>query len=191
MAQVKIKDEKILSNERHPLKKISFSIQKKDGSWQDQEREVYDHGNAVTALLYNKERRTFILTRQFRLATHINGNPGGMLTEACAGLLDEKEGPDDAIKREIEEETGYKIDQVNKIYQAYSSAGAYTELIYYYTAEYTPDQKTGEGGGLEEEQEEVEVLELPADDAYKLLDSGAIADAKTIILLQYARLKGW
>lgn len=190
MAQVKLKGETILSNQRYVLKKVSFDIQKKDGSWQSQEREVYDHGNAVTALLYNKEDRKVILVRQFRIASYINGNESGMLLEACAGLLKKGEDPKDAMIREIEEETGYKISEIEKIYEAYSSAGAYTEKIYYYIAAYKKDQKKGEGGGLEDEQEELQVMELSFDEAVSMLQRGEINDAKTIILLQYAIMKG-
>lgn len=189
MADVRIKNTKILSNEHYTLKKITFDIKKKNGEWETQHREVFDHGNAAAALLYNKDNRTLILTQQFRIPTLLNGNPGGMLLECCAGLLDEGEAPDDTIIREIEEETGYKVDKAGKVLECFTSAGSLTELIYLYIAEYRPEQKVSEGGGLAEEGEEVKVLELPFDDVVKDLEEGRIKDAKTIMLLQYALLK--
>jgi nudix-type nucleoside diphosphatase (YffH/AdpP family) len=190
MAQVKLKGEQILSDQRYILKKVSFDIQKKDGSWQNQDREVYDHGNAVTALLYNIEERKVILVRQFRIASFINGNKSGMLSETCAGLLEKDEDPKDAMIREIEEETGYEVRDIQKVYEAYSSAGAFTEMIHYYIAAYNKDQRKGKGGGLENEQEELQVMELSFDEVVAMLQKGEIKDAKTIILLQYALLKG-
>lgn len=189
MPEVRIKNTEILSNEHYVLKRVNYDIQKKDGSWENQDREVFDHGNAVTVLLYNQEARTFILTKQFRVASYINGNASGELLETCAGLLEKNENPDDAIKREIEEETGYKIESVEKVYEAYTSAGSLTELLIFYIAPYKKEQKINKGGGLEEEGEEIQVLELPFEKAFQMLDDGAIKDAKTIILLQYARIK--
>jgi GDP-mannose pyrophosphatase NudK len=189
MAEVKINGEKILSNEHYLFKRIDFDIQKKDGKWESQKREVFDHGNAVTVLLYNREEKTILLTRQFRVATYINGNSSGMLLETPAGLLDGNEPPEEAVIREIREETGYEIPSVQKVYEAYSSAGSVTELIYYYVAPYSKEQKVGMGGGLEEEGEEVQVVEMPFADAVQQLDNGEIRDAKTIVLLQYALLK--
>lgn len=189
MADVKIKDEKILSDEHYTLKRIDFELKKKNGEWEEQKREVFDHGNAVTALLYNTEKKTVILTRQFRIASFVNGNKSGMLLETPAGLLEENEPPEEAILREIKEETGYEITGVQKVYEAYSSAGSLTELIHYYVAPYTDEQKVSQGGGLEEEGEEVKVIEMPFDQAIQKLDNGEIRDAKTITLLQYALLK--
>jgi len=189
MAEVKLKNTEILSDAHYLLKKVSFDLKKKDGTWQTQEREVYDHGNAATALLYNKAQRTIILTRQFRVPTYLNGNPTGMLLETCAGLLEEGEDPDETIIREIKEETGYAIDAVQKIYEAYTSAGSLTELLYLYIAQYKKEQKVSTGGGLEDEGEEIKIVELDFDEALQLMDSGGIKDVKTILLLQYARLK--
>jgi GDP-mannose pyrophosphatase NudK len=189
MAQVKIKEEKILSDNHYILKEVQFDIQKKNGEWETQKREVFDHGNAVTALLYNTEKQTIILTQQFRVATYLNGNGSGMLTETPAGLLEGKEPPERAIIREIEEETGYEIPEVQKVFEAYSSAGSLTELVYYYVAPYTKAQKISKGGGLEEEGEELKILEIPFAEAVEMVERGQIKDAKTILLIQYALLK--
>lgn len=189
MAQVKIKEEKILSNNHYLLKEVQFDIQKKNGEWETQKREVFDHGNAVTALLYNTEERTIILTRQFRVATFLNGNSSGMLTETPAGLLADNEPPEEAILREIKEETGYELTGIQKVFEAYSSAGSLTELIYYYVAPYTRAQKVGKGGGLEEEGEELKIMEVPFAEAVEMVEKGEIRDAKTILLIQYALLK--
>src|SRR4051812_10001068 len=134
--QVKVLNDEILSDNWYTLRKVTYEYLKKDGSWQKQSREAYDRGNGATILLYNKENKTVILTRQFRLPTFINGNSSGMLIEACAGLLD-KDNPEDCIKRETEEETGYKISQVRKIFEAYMSPGSVTEILYFFIAEYT------------------------------------------------------
>ena len=150
-------------------------------------REAYDRGNGAVILLYNKETKTVILTRQFRLPTYINGNADGMLIEACAGLLD-KDNAEDCIKRETEEETGYKISEVKKVFEAYMSPGSVTEILYFFIAEYSKDMKVNDGGGLEHEQENIEVLELKFDDAMMMIETGEIKDAKTIMLLQYLRL---
>ncbi|TKK65582.1 NUDIX domain-containing protein [Ilyomonas limi] len=189
MPQVKIKHTTILSDEHYVLKRIDYELQQEEGKWKNQQREVFDHGNAVTALLYNKESKTVILTRQFRIATYVNGNEDGILTETCAGLIDTSESPEATIKREIKEETGYAVENVEKVYQAYTSAGSLTELLYLYVASYTEDQKAGGGGGLQKEGEDVQIMEIPFDDAVQMLEKGEIQDAKTIILLQYALLK--
>ena len=189
MSQVKIKEEKILSDKHYTLKQIDFDIQKKNGEWENQKREVFDHGDAVTALLYNKENRTVILTKQFRIATYVNGNSNGMLLETCAGLLEDNESPEKAIIREIKEETGYAITDVQKVYEGYTSAGVLTELVHFYIAPYTKEQKVDKGGGLEEEGEEVKVIEMPFDEAVQMMERGELRDVKTILLLQYAQLK--
>jgi GDP-mannose pyrophosphatase NudK len=184
---VKITGTSILSNNWYTLKKVTFDYLKKNGQWQTQNREAYDRGNGATILLYNKDLKTVVLTRQFRLPTYINGNESGMLIEACAGLLD-KDNPEDCIMRETEEETGYKISHVQKVFEAYMSPGSVTEILYFFVAEYTKDMKMAEGGGLEHDQEDIEVLELPFDEALQMFNSGAIKDAKTIMLLQYAQI---
>ena len=184
-ANVKIIATEILSDNWYTLKKVTYEVREKDGSWTPRTREAYDRGNGAAILLYNKEKKTIILTRQFRLPTFINGNPTGMLIEACAGLLD-RDNPEDAIKREAEEETGYKVAAVRKIFEAYMSPGSVTEILHFFVAEYDRSMKVSNGGGLEEEQENIEVLELPFDKAMNMIGAGEIKDAKTIMLLYHA-----
>ncbi|AYZ35487.1 GDP-mannose pyrophosphatase NudK [Chryseobacterium indologenes] len=178
----------ILSDNWYTLNKVTYTIQKKDGTTETQSREAYDRGNGAVILLYNTDSQTVILTRQFRLPTYINGNSTGMLIEACAGLLDH-DNPEDCIKRETEEETGYKISKVEKVFNAYMSPGSVTEILHFFIAEYSNEMKVAEGGGLEEEGENIEVLELDFEKALAMIDSGEINDAKTIILLQHLRIK--
>lgn len=185
--RVKIKSVELLSDNWYILNKTTFDIQKADGSWETQTRETYDRGNGATILLYNREKKSVILTRQFRLPTFVNGNESGMLIEACAGLLDQ-DNAEDAIRRETEEETGYKIKDVRKIFEAYMSPGSVTEILYFFTAEYSDDNKIHDGGGIEHEQENIEVLELSFEKAYNMISTGEIKDGKTIMLLQYAKL---
>ncbi len=187
--RVKILNSEVLSDNWYILKKFTFKYQLQDGTWQEQVREAYDRGNGATILLYNKVQETVILTRQFRLPTFINGNLTGMLIEACAGLLD-KENPEECIRRETEEETGYKINDVKKVFELYMSPGSVTEILYFFVAEYSKEQKVNEGGGAEHENENIEVLELPLAKAISMMESGEIKDAKTIILLQYLMLHG-
>ncbi len=184
---VKILNTEILSDNWYILKKITFEYLKKDGSWITQSREAYDRGNGATILLYHKEQQTVILTQQFRLPTYINGNEKGLLIEACAGLLDE-DNAEDCIRRETEEETGYKITDVRKIFEAYMSPGSVTEILHFFIAEYTKDMKVNEGGGVAHEEENIEVLEIPVQDALQMIETGEIKDAKTIMLLQYIKL---
>ena len=187
-SRIKILKTEILSDNWYTLNKVTFNIQKKDGTTETQSREAYDRGNGAVILLYNTTTNTVILTRQFRLPTYINGNTTGMLIEACAGLLD-NDNPEDCIKRETEEETGYKISKVEKVFEAYMSPGSVTEILHFFIAEYSNEMKITNGGGLEEEGENIEVLELPFDKALTMIDSGEVKDAKTIMLLQYLRLK--
>lgn len=189
MAQVKINSERIVYAKKTVLKQVDFSLQQKNGEWQQQEREVFDHGNAVTALLYNKAKGTVLLTRQFRIATYLNGNSNGMLLEACAGLLEEGETPEETMIREIREETGYEVEKVEKIFEAYSSPGAYKELVHYFVVPVTDKQKTSAGGGLAEEGEDVKLVELPFPKALQMVMDGEIKDGKTIALLLYAQVK--
>ncbi len=184
---IKILDTKVLSDNWYVLRKITYEYTKKDGTKLTQSREAYDRGNGATILLYNKEQKTVILTRQFRLPTFVNGNENGMLIEACAGLLD-KDNAEDCIKRETEEETGYKITDVRKIFEAYMSPGSVTEILYFFIAEYSKEMKVNDGGGLEHEEENIEVLELGIEKVMKMIESGEIKDGKTIMLLQYIKL---
>ncbi|MDB5246800.1 MAG: nudK [Segetibacter sp.] len=185
---VNILKTEILSNNWYTLKKVTYEYTKNDGTLQTQSREAYDRGNGAAILLYNPEKRTVILTRQFRLPSYINGNPSGMLIEACAGLLD-KDNPEDCIKRETEEETGYKVSDVRKVFEAYMSPGSVTEILYFFVAEYSASMKVNDGGGIEHEQEDIEVLQITLDEAMQMIETGEIKDGKTIMLLQYAKLK--
>jgi GDP-mannose pyrophosphatase NudK len=188
MVQVKILKEEILSDNWYALKKYTYEILKRNGKREQQIREVYDRGNGAVILLYNRENKTVILTRQFRLPSFVNGNKEGVLIEACAGLLDQDK-PDEAIKRETEEETGYRIGEVKKIFEAYMSPGSVSEILYFFIAEYRQSMKVHEGGGVEHEQEDIEVLELKFDDTLTMIETGEIRDAKTIMLLQYMKIK--
>ncbi|MFY7909227.1 MAG: GDP-mannose pyrophosphatase NudK [Emticicia sp.] len=184
---VKIIEEKVLSNNWYVLKKIIFDYRNHKGEWQTQAREAYDRGNGATILLYNKESRTVVLTEQFRMPTYINGNESGMLIEACAGLLD-KDNPEDCIRRETQEETGYRIGEVKKVFEAYMSPGSVTEILYFFIAAYTKEMKVNEGGGAEDEQENIDVLEIDFQKALEMINTGEIKDGKTIMLLQYAKI---
>jgi len=177
----------VLSDNWYVLRKVTYDYQKKDGTWEQHSREAYDRGNGATILLYNKANKTVILTRQFRMPTYLNGNETGMLIEACAGLLDNN-NPEDCIRRETEEETGYTVSHVRKVFEAYMSPGSVTEILYFFVAEYSNEMKTSAGGGLEEESENIQVLELPFGEALQMIANGQIRDGKTILLLQYAQL---
>jgi len=187
--QIKITSTKVLSNNHYTLNKVDFDYQKKDGSWQHQSREAYDRGNGATILLYNKTTHTVVLIRQFRLPTYLNGNKTGMMIEACAGLLEEEDA-EECIRRETEEETGYEIKDVKKIFEAYMSPGSVTEIIHFFVAEYSKEMKISEGGGLDTEHENIDILELDFDKALQMITAGEIKDAKTIMLLQYAKING-
>lgn len=186
-SKVKINSIKNLSNDWYKLDKIDFDYKTKNGQWQNQTRECYDRGDGAAILLYNPLKKTVILTKQFRMPSYLNGSDNGMSIEVCAGLLDD----DDAltcIKKEAEEETGYQISEPKKIFEIYSTPGAVTEKIHYFIAEYSDDMKISEGGGLEEETEEIEVLEIGFKKTLEMISTGEICDAKTIILLQYAQI---
>lgn len=180
----------VLSNNWYTLRKVTFEIQKHDGTWETQSREAYDRGNGAAILLYNLAQKTVILTRQFRMPTYVNGNADGMMIEACAGLLDQ-DNPEDCIRRETEEETGYKVRDVRKVFEAYMSPGSVTEILYFFVAEYSKDMQISAGGGLDHEQENIEVLEIPFAQALAMIENGEIKDAKTIMLLQYMQIQGW
>lgn len=189
MAQIKITQSDVLSDNWYVLRKITYQYTQEDGTVQVHQREAYDRGNGATILLYNKEEGTVILTRQFRLPTYINGNLDGMMIEACAGLLDQ-DNPEECIRRETEEETGYKITEIQKVFEAYMSPGSVTEILYFFIAAYSKSMKVSDGGGVAHEQENIEVLEIPVQKALQMIQSGEIKDAKTIMLLQYIKLQG-
>ena len=176
----------LLSDSWYTLNKVIFDYQMQDGQWVEQAREAYDRGNGATVLLYNREKHTVILIRQFRMPTFLNGNPSGMMIETCAGVLD-GDDPETCVIKEAEEESGYRVRLVEKVFEAYMSPGAVTEILHFYIAEYRDEDKVGKGGGLDHEQEDIEVLEVDFDRAMSMIASGEIKDAKTIMLLQYAR----
>lgn len=183
--RAKILKEEVLSDNWYTLRKYTFEFQRKDGSHVTQTREAYDRGNGAVILLYNPEKGTVILTRQFRLPTFVNGNTDGMLIEACAGLLDQ-DHPEEAIVRETEEETGFKIKEVTPIMEIYMSPGSVTERLYFFVAKYDASEKVNPGGGVD--GEDIEVLELPFQMAMKMISDGEIKDAKTILLLYHAEI---
>ena len=187
MNSSKIKNIKkeVLSDNWYTLNKFTYDFKLQNESWVTHQRESYDRGNGAVILLYNPAKKTVILTKQFRLPTYVNGNDDGFMIEACAGVLDD-DSPEDCIKKETEEETGYRITRVKKILEAYSSPGSVTEILYYFVAEYSDDMKVNDGGGLEHESEDIEVLELGFMEAIEMMNPGIIKDAKTVILLQYA-----
>lgn len=187
MSKIRVKNIKteLLSKQFYTLNKITFDYLMQNEEWVTQVRECYDRGDGAGILLYNKERGTVILTRQFRMPTYLNDNPDGFLVEICAGLLD-KDQPEACIIRETEEEVGYRLKSVKKVYEAYSSPGVMTEKMHFFIGEYTDHMKVNAGGGLESEHEDIEVIEIPFKEAVVMLNSGKIEDTRTIVLLQYA-----
>lgn len=182
-------EKKLLSDNWYTLNKFTFDYQKEDGSWETQQREVYDRGNGAAILLFNKEKGTIVLTKQFRMPTYVNGNDDGMMIEVCAGLLD-GDDPEDCIRKEVEEETGYQVTDVRKVFECYMSPGSVTEILYFFIGAFEDRMKIGEGGGADDETENIEVLEYPFKTALEMIASGEIKDAKTIMLLQYAQIQG-
>lgn len=178
---------KLLSNNYYILKKLTFDYKMSNGHWVTQSREVYNRGDGAGILLYNKEKQTVILTKQFRMPTYMNGNKDGLLVEITAGMLD-LDNPVDCIIRETEEEVGYRVKDVKKIYEAYTSPGVMTEKMHFFIAEYNQAMKVSNGGGLESEHEDIEVLEIPFINAVNMLNNGEIHDMRTIVLLQYAQI---
>ena len=184
--RVRIVDTVVLSDDWYVLKKITFDYRRRDGTWQRLSRETYDRGNGATILLRNPATGTVLLTRQFRMPAFVNGHDG-MLLEAAAGLLDDAT-PEDRIRAEAEEETGYRVRNVRKVFEAYMSPGSVTEKLHFFVGEYDASLRTGDGGGVAEEGEDLEVVEMPLDAALRAIERGEIVDGKTIMLLQYAAL---
>lgn len=184
--RIRVRDVRLLSDNWYVLKATTFDWRRADGTWQTQSRETYDRGNGAALLPYNLAARTVILTRQFRYPAYVNGHDD-LLIEAAAGLLDDA-SPEQRIRAEVEEETGYRLGEIRKIFECFMSPGSVTEKLHFFVAEYDAAMRVGDGGGLETEGEEIEVLELPFDQAMAMIETSAIADAKTIMLLQYAAL---
>ncbi len=184
-----IVDTKILSNNRYPLKEVTVNYTGKNGDKHTTKREVYERGDAAAAVLYNKEKGTVLLLNQFRLPTFLNGNASGMLKEVCAGMLD-GDSPEVCVRREIMEETGYTVKDVQPAGEIYVSPAGCTERIFLFTAAYTADMKTSAGGGLQEEQEFIDTEEVLFEEALQMIMNGEIRDAKTMVLLYYLRIHG-
>ncbi|EOS9415481.1 GDP-mannose pyrophosphatase NudK [Yersinia enterocolitica] len=175
----------LLSKNWFKLHKYTFDLIDDNGTSVQQIREVYDRGNGATILLYNRPNGTVLLINQFRMPTYVNGNPDGMLLETCAGLLD-NDSPEECIRREAMEETGYQVDNVQKLFEAYMSPGGVTEIVHFFAAEYHVAQKVTDAVGVEDEV--IEVVELPFTEAIAMIADGRIKDGKTIMLLQYAQI---
>ncbi len=189
--RVKVRDVTLLSCHWYVERTTTFDLQLADGTWSTQERETHDRGNGATILLYDTERGTVLLTRQFRYPVYVNGHPDGMLVETPGGLLDEEdEHPEVAVRREVIEETGHTVGEVQRVFDVYMSPGSVTERVTFYAASYGPATRTHAGGGLDEEGEVIETVELPFRQALAMIRTGEIADAKTIMLLQWAALEG-
>jgi len=186
--KINIIKNKLLCENWFVLRNYTYDITDRRGEVIRHKREVYDRGNGATILLYNREKNSVVLTRQFRIATYINGNDGGMLIEACAGLLDD-DSPEDCIRKEAIEETGYAVGEVEKIFTCYMSPGGVTELVHFFAAEYNESLRDNPGGGVEDES--IDVLELSFPDALAMVADGRIRDGKTIMLLQHAQIAGW
>jgi GDP-mannose pyrophosphatase NudK len=187
--RVRIKQVRTLSDDWYVLKKTTFDFLRSDGTWQTQNRETYDRGNGAAILLYNRERKTVVLIKQFRFPAYVNGLEDGMLIEVCAGLLD-KADPEACIKKEAEEEAGFVVHNPRKVFESYMSPGSVTEKLFFFVAEYEPGHRISDGGGDESEGEDIEVLEITLDNALEMVGRGEIQDGKTIMLLQYAKLSG-
>ena len=184
--RVRIDNVQLLSENWGRLKKTTFAYRRNDGEWQTQTRETYDRGDGCTILLYNLATRTVVLTRQFRLPAFVKGHDDLMI-ETPAGLLDQAT-PEDGIRRETEEETGYRIGKVRKVFEAFMSPGSVTERLHFFVAEYAQADRISQGGGLAHEGEEIDILEPSIDEALAMVSAGRIVDAKTIMLLQHAAL---
>jgi nudix-type nucleoside diphosphatase (YffH/AdpP family) len=186
---VVVRDVELLAAAWHVLRRTTIERRRRDGQVVVEQRETYDRGNGATLLPYDAQRRTVLLTRQFRYPVYVNGHPDGLLIETAAGLLDD-DSPEDAVRREVEEELGIRVGEVEHVFDVWMSPGSVTERLHFYAAPYVPADRTGAGGGLVEEGEDIEVVELPFDDALDMIGDGRIADAKTVMLLQWAALRG-
>jgi nudix-type nucleoside diphosphatase (YffH/AdpP family) len=184
--RIRVNNVRMLSDRYGKLTETTFEWRRANGEWQTQARVTFDRGNAATLLPYNLKQRTVVLVRQFRYPAYINGYDD-LLIEAPAGLLD-NESPEIRIRAEMEEETGYRLGEIKKIFEAFMSPGAVTEKLHFFVAEYEPAMRIGSGGGLASEGEDIEVIELSIDEALAMIGDGHVADAKTIMLLQYAAL---
>jgi nudix-type nucleoside diphosphatase (YffH/AdpP family) len=187
--RVRIVEQRVLADDWFVLKKNIFDYRHSNGRWQRLQRETYDRGDGAALLLFNRTRGTVVLTRQFRFPAYANGLADGMLVEVCAGLLD-NEAPEVAIRREVQEETGFDVRMPRKVFQAFMSPGSVTERLHFFVAEYDAGDRVGAGGGNASEGEDIEVLELPLDRALAMIGTGEIQDGKTIVLLQHAALVG-
>ncbi|MEP7056067.1 MAG: NUDIX domain-containing protein [Actinomycetota bacterium] len=186
---VVVSDVEVVGNGWHVLRRTTFDYRHRDGHWSREQRETYDRGNGATILLYDAHRGTVLLSRQFRFPVYVNGHPDGMLIETAAGLLDDDD-PETAIRREASEELGVDVGDLTHVFDVFMSPGSVTERVHFYAAPYTRESRTGAGGGLADDGEDIEVLELPFAEAIAMIDDGRIADAKTIMLLHWAALKG-
>ena len=186
--QVKLLAVEVLSNHWYTLRKVTLELRRRDGQWQRQVREAYDRGNGAVVLLHDPRRGMVVLTRQFRLPTFLNGNAQGQLIEACAGLLD-GDDPETCVRREAEEETGFQVRTPRKVFEAYMSPGSVTEKLHFFVADYEPSDRIREGGGMVEEGEDIEVIEMPLVDALDGIRTGRIQDGKTVMLLQHVALE--
>lgn len=184
---VRINTVDVLSDNWYVLRSVDFEFRNRNGEWSRQQREAYDRGNGATILLVDWSRRTVLLTRQFRIPAYLNGHVDGMLIETAAGLLDEDDAAT-AVRREATEETGYRVREVTPLFELFMSPGSVTERVAFFVAEYTPEDRVTDGGGLEEEGEDIEVMEVDLDAAFDQVSDGRIVDGKTVLLLQWARL---
>jgi nudix-type nucleoside diphosphatase (YffH/AdpP family) len=189
--RVRITGIEVLSDNWYTLRKATFEFQHRDGTWSTQHREAYDRGNGATALLFDPDRRTVVLTRQFRMPAYLNGHHDGMLIETPGGLLDgdDADNAAAAVRREVEEETGYVVDELRPVFDVYMSPGSVTERVVFFTGRYHAGQRTSDGGGQAHEGEDIEVLEIGLDDAAAMIETGAIRDGKTIMLIQWVLLQ--
>lgn len=186
--RIRIHEERLLSDNWYVLKTTRFDWKRNDGTWQSQSRETYDRGNGAVLLPYNPANRTVLLVRQFRYPAFVSGHDD-LLIEAAAGLLDDAE-PEVRIRAEVEEELGYRLGAVRKVFEAFMSPGSVTEILHFFVAEYDASMRIGEGGGHPDEGEDIEVLEPTIDEALAMIADGRIRDAKTIMLLQHLALNG-